>query len=410
MPGQQALTLNAQTITATNAGNQWGSSLSIVAGKAVTLSAGSNGTTANNLVLGTVTANAGGRIDAGVLTLGGATTVSGGTLELVGSAPAMLAQPGDALAGKLATNLLVAYAADVVAQNAGSTITVAPGATLQVTASGGGSVNLAQPGNAFLGNLAVISGTADQAWSANPTPGTFGGNTFTYAMQSLANIAGGTVNVGGAGIVADVVAITANTLATVGPTAAIVARLPFDSNVGTTASLPALTLGLTPTSFTLPLPFGQTGTGNGIRVNIGNQALGGRTLGLNAGYMTVLPRGGAQGGTAVLLEGPAVGSGNGYQFFYDGAGQQAQIPVSYNGLLPTTPQAESSISATVAVSESARRERFEEAVRTENVATRLRSGVIAEVGPAPSATRGSSGTRLPAACVPASSALSCAQP
>jgi len=85
-----------------------------------------------------------------------------------------------------------------------------------------------------------------------------------------------------------------------------------------------------------------------------------------------------------------------------------EIPVFYNGVSPSTPQLSGSISAIVSVSESARRERFEEAVRTENVAVRLRAGVIAEVGPGRPATQGSDGARPPESCAPLAGALNCA--
>ena len=142
---------------------------------------------------------------------------------------------------------------------------------------------------------------------------------------------------------------------------------------------------------------------------MGSKAWGNRVLPLDAGYVIVLPRGGARGATAVLLSGPAVNL-SGYRFFFDGAGNQSEIPVFYNGVLPTTPQVESSISATVAVSESARKDRFDESVRTENVTVRLRTGVIAEVGPAPSATKGTQGVRPPPSCTPLADALVCANP
>ena len=92
-----------------------------------------------------------------------------------------------------------------------------------------------------------------------------------------------------------------------------------------------------------------------------------------------------------------------YGFFFDGAGQQSEIPVFYNGVSAVTPQVQGSISSTVSVSESARKERFEEAVRTENVALRMRAGVIAEVGPGTPATAstGALGVRPPPGCAPA---------
>ncbi|MDP2005402.1 MAG: hypothetical protein Q8K45_06970, partial [Rubrivivax sp.] len=209
--------------------------------------------------------------------------------------------------------------------------------------------------------------------------------------------------------VADVVNLRADRVATLGSDATLVARLPFDSAAGTVTSLPGLTLELSPEAYNLSFPFGAPGADGGLRVNVGSRAYGNRTLPLDAGYVAVLPRDGARGTTAVLLLGPTVNPAGGYRFFFDGAGKQSEIPVFYNGVLPTTPQVENSLSAAVAVSESARKERFDEAVRTENVAVRLRSGVIAEVGPAPSATQGTEGLRVPASCPPQGSTLGCAK-
>jgi hypothetical protein len=204
-----------------------------------------------------------------------------------------------------------------------------------------------------------------------------------------------------------VVSVHADRLSTLG-NAEIVARLPFDATAGTASSLPALTLELTPEAYNLGFAFGAPGADAGLRVNVGSRAYGERTLPLDAGYVNVLPRDGARGATVVLLTGPVVNPAGGYRFFFDGAGSQTQIPVFYNGVLPTTPQVENSISATVSVSEGARKQRFDEAVRTENVAVRLRAGVIAEVGPAPSATQGSDGLRVPPSCLPATGSLRCA--
>jgi hypothetical protein len=264
-------------------------------------------------------------------------------------------------------------------------------------------VRLLASGNEFLGALSVTSGAAGSAWTERPTPGSFAGPTQNYALQGHVRIAGSSIAVGGSGIEADLVSVSADRLTTTGD-ARIVARLPFDNTVGTAVSLPALTLELTPAAFGITYPYGQPGTE--IRVDIGSRAFGNRTLPLDAGYVAVLPRGGASGSTAVLLNGPQVALG-GYRFFFDGAGRQGEIPVFYNGRLPVTPAVENSISATVSVSESARRQRFEEAVRTENVALRLRAGVIAEVGPGRSATTGSQGLRLPTICPPAGASLGC---
>ena len=234
------------------------------------------------------------------------------------------------------------------------------------------------------------------------------GPPLPYALQGRVKVAGATVNVGGAGIEADVVYMLADRLATVGTTSRIIARLPYDNTVGTETSLPGLLLELTQASFLDAAPYGVKGGGE-IRIDVGSRSLGNRVLPLDAGYVTVLPRGGAKGSTSVLLTGPQV-SGSGYRFFFDGAGVQTEVPVFYNGLLPVTPQVENSISATVSVSEGARKERFEEAIRTENVAVRLRSGVIAEVGPGRPATQGGEGIRGPQSCPPATNALSCEAP
>ncbi len=394
------ITLAGQRIDAVNAGNRYGGAVSLTAGDRITLDSGLDADGPRALTLGTVTAAAGGRIDSGRLTLAAGLAVNGGTLELVSAAATGAVAPDAELTGKLAAGLPIAYAADAVLQGEASTITVAVGAGLSVTTRNNGSVQLLRADNRYDGLLSVVAGTAGTAWSSNSIALSFGGApAAAYAVQSRVRVAGSTVNVGGAGIVADVVDLRADRLATVGDSASIVARLPFDAAVGTATSLPALTLRLTPQSFTLPFPFGQTGAEGGLRVDVGSRAYGGRTLPLDAGYVTVLPRGGAQGSTAVLLRGPAVSSA-GYRFFFDGAGIQGEIPVFYNGVLPNTPQVENSISATVAVSEAARKNAFDEAVRTENVAVRLRAGVIAEVGPAPSATQGTEGIRLPLTCPP----------
>ncbi len=405
------LTLKSgQRIDAVNAGNRFGGTLSLDAGGAMTVSAGTDANGARALTLGTLNAAAGGRIDGGALTLTAATRVNGGTLELASAAERSGQAPAADLTGRQATGLPIAFAADGVSQNAGSVVNVATGATLAVTAAKGASVQLLQPGNVFLGQLSVVTGTAGTAWAPNTSSLSFGGATQNYAVQSRIQVDGSTINVGGAGLVADVISLKADRLATVGATATIVARLPFDATAGTAVSLPALTLELTPEAFNQAFPFGNAGAANGLRVDVGSKAYGGRALALDAGYVTVLPRGGAKGSTAVLLSGPVVNPAGGYRFFFAGAGKQGEIPVFYNGVLPTTPQVENSISATVAVSEAARKERFEEAVRTENVAVRLRSGVIAEVGPAPSATQGSDGIRVPLTCPPNAGLLTCAAP
>ena len=405
------LQLSGERIEAVNAGNRLGGALALDARGAVALAAGAElGGAARDLVLGNVRVADGGRIEAGRLTLGSETTVGGGTLQLVATAQPGGIAPDATLAGRQATALPIAWAEDTVLADVGSRIGVAAGAALDIVASGGGAVRLLDAGNNFAGSLSVVSGAPDTPWSVNATALAFGGGAAqNVALQSRVQVHGLTVNVGGVGIVADVVNIRADRLATASPGATLVARLPYDSAAGTASQLPGLTLELTPEAYNQSFPFGAPGADGGLRVNVGSRAYGNRTLPLDAGYVTVLPRDGARGTTAVLLLGPTVNPAGGYRFFFDGAGRQSEIPVFYNGVLPTTPQVENSLSAAVAVSEGARKERFDEAVRTENVAVRLRAGVIAEVGPAPSATQGTEGLRVPTTCPPLGTTLGCAK-
>ena len=102
-----------------------------------------------------------------------------------------------------------------------------------------------------------------------------------------------------------------------------------------------------------------------VRIDVGSTSFGNRTeLPINGGYVSLQPtvRLGGMGRTTVFLQGPATATG--YSFFYDGARRQGTIPVFYNGESAVPPQVSGSISATLAVSEGARKERFDEAVRT----------------------------------------------
>ena len=397
------LTLAGSVIDASRSSNQFGSvPLGLSGGQALLASTGT-------LVLGDVTLAGGGRIEAGRLQLDGRLQLGGGALQLVATAA-----PEDAKATLLGTAQVpvagqpLALAEATVQQGAGSAITVAEGASLQVTASGGGSVLLTRDANSFRGALAVLSGSAyDTAWAPNVRG--------AQAVQSQVSVAGSVVNVGGAGLEADLVHVRADQLATSG-SAALVARLPFDEIVlGRALSAPGLTLELAPGAFGVPGSFGAI-NGQAIQVAVGSTATGARTVGPNAGYVTVLPKGGAQGATAVVLVGPKVGSvpasgGAPYRFFHDGASRPTEIPVVYNGVLPLTPAATGALSSINGDAEDARRARFQDTVRTENVTVRLRAGVIAEVGPGRASTQGSEGARPPELCDPADKpALSCKPP
>ena len=352
-----------------------------------------------DLVLGDVQLAGDSQITAGRIVLDGAFDLAAGTLLMTADAapdPELAEQVGTVKAPE--TFKFLAWSEDTVAQRDGSAIQVAEGARLQIVASGGGSVNLMQDANQFSGSLSVLSGSAPgTAWS----PVSVAGLTPVSRVQ----VAGDTVRVGDTGIEADTVHIRANTLTTLDE-AALVARMPFDNIVlGTSQSAPSMVLELAPNAFDTSFPFGRA---NGaLQVVVGARATGDRSSGPDGGFLMVLPKGGARGSTAVFLSGPLVGSGSGYTFFHDGSGQQSEIPVFYNGNLPKSPQVAGSLSAVAAVSESARRDRFEEAVRTENVTVRLRSGVIAEVGPGRPATVGAEGAATPPVCEPQTNALAC---
>ena len=421
-----SLTLTGQRILAVNDGNRWGSgNLSLDAAGVLTLRSGLQdpaGTSGlrDDLKLGAVRASAGGAIDAGVITLDGHMAVNGSTLTLTSLAPAAHTTPGsDPLAPDLVgkrspADRQITFAADVVVQTANSIITVADGAQLAVVASQtgaltgvpsqGGSVKLLSAGNLFAGGLVARSGDAQSPWAAKLVTDSAGGASQQYSLQSQVRVAGTTVNLGGTGIEADVVAVAADRLATPGD-AKIVARLPFDNLTGSVSSVPGLTLTLNAPAFSLDFPFGVVS--QPIAIDVGSKAWGPRTvLPVDGGYVTVLPAVGINGRTAIFLKGPAVAGT--YGFFYGGAGLQTAVPLFYNGVSAVTPQVSGSISATVSVSESARRERFEEAVRTENVAGRMRAGVIAEVGPGRPATVSTEGSLPPPGCAPAAGLLACA--
>jgi autotransporter-associated beta strand protein len=394
------LTLSGTLVEASRSVNQFaGTPLGLNGGQALV-------TVKERLQLGDVSLSNGGRIEAEQLALNGKVQLTAGSLALLAKAA-----PDDAkatphgIAQVPVAGQPLAFAEATVQQGAGSSITLAEGARLDVQATGGGSVLLAQDANSFKGQLSVLSGAAfDTAWAPNVKG--------AHAVQSLVHVAGQQVAVGGAGIEADLVHLRADQLATTGD-ARLVARLPFDEIVlGKALSAPGMTLELAPGAFGTPGSFGSL-NGQPIRIAVGSTATGARTTGPNAGYLTVLPKAGAQGATAIVLAGPDVGSqpaggGPAYRFFHDGASQATEIPVVYNGVLPLTPAASGALSSINGDAEDARRARFQETVRTENVTVRLRSGVIAEVGPGRPSTQGSEGARPPELCDPAEKpVLSC---
>ena len=394
--------LSAANLTATATNSQIGAQPLSITATSATLASG------QALTLGAVSLAQGGKITAPTLELSGKLDVAGGSLTLTATAPVDPTQARPVASGLIPnTTAKVAIAAPTVTQDAGSAITVNTGAQLNVVTASG-SVDLTQSSNQFNGGLAVLSGsTYDSAW----LPNVHGTGAAAMGVQSAVNIAGDTVVIAGGGVEADIINITANTLSTQGG-AQITARLPFDNvTQGTSLSVPALTLTLGADAFKNLTSFGggSGGSSQPINVAIGSMTTGSRTSGFNDGYMTVLPKDGANGQTQIRLVGPAAGIGTpAYRFLYDGASVQSDIPVFYNGVLPQTPQVAGAVAAVAATAEQERRKRFEETVRTENVTARLRSGVIAEVGPGRPATVGTEGAAPPPQCESAAgSPLAC---
>ena len=432
------ITLSApgHLIDARNDGNDWGSQPLSIQAKQLLLSAGKNNGVYRDLVLGQVVLGAAVAAQAGAtaaaLTPAAATdpnsadsSVDAGHLSLGRVGLAATANPQlDGLlrlfSGKLTLRAQATptYAAldepnafdpqksrplfvaeNLIQQSAASSIQSSAGSLLTLHSVLDGSIDLGQVGNRFDGGVAALSG-ADRgaAWSAKAVPG-----NDKAAGQSRINLSGASVVVGGLGLEADLVRIQAGALSTDGAST-ITARLWYNDEFGTAKSTPGLRLTLLDGAFGDRASFGSGQ--DGIATSVGAIAEGSVRLGLQAGFVQLRPKGGARGATAVFLTGPKIGA-SGYKFFHDGAGEQGEVPLFYNGVLPATPQLSGSLSAVASVSETARKERFEEAVRTENVAGRVRTGVIAEVGPGSSATEGSQGLKVPENCVPTKGHMDC---
>ncbi|MFG6464905.1 filamentous hemagglutinin N-terminal domain-containing protein [Roseateles sp. DXS20W] len=349
-----------------------------------------------------------GKVSVPVFSLGGDIKVNQGALTLAVNKPAAVDdgllstyQQSIGIAKEVvlkdALGKQIRVLADVIVQTSGSLAVAAQG-RLNLVADAGGSASLMQAGNQFVGGLSAKLASVPAA-SASDAP-----------ARSLLRVTGKQVNVAGAGVEADMAFFNADALGTTDP-AVIKSRLSYSNTLGTNIQLPALAISIGPTAFDGGgAPFGQ------VAVDIGRGDAAGTTAGINSGYITVLPKvGGDPTGTAalirnkavILLTGPETGSA-GYLFFYDGAGKESAILVKYNGYAPSSPQADGALSSIASVSEAARRDRFEEAVRTENVASRLRGGVITEVGPGRPATEGSAGTQPPRSCAPVGAQLGCA--
>jgi len=335
--------------------------------------------TAGDLDLGLVNLSQGGQISTdGVLTLSDSLTLGGGTLVLAAGAgpgaglnfadPELAARPG------LVTGNRVVREAAAAIRQTGGLVTTAAGSTLDLQAVNRGSILVDHTSNEIGGDLKAVSGPAGD----NDTSRFAGSGTLPLSFVRVnAN------QIRAAGIEADVVKLTANTLST-NPGTRIRARLPYINAQGIESSVAALTLVLKQPN--VINQFGTPAPSSWIQVDVGNS---------QGGFLTVRPKGAGAGSSAVYL-----GGSDGNVPFYDGTSKASEIQVYFNGRVPSTPQEVGALSAVTAVIEESRRARFDEAVRTENVSSRLRTGVIAEVGAGRPATEGSESIRMPATCTP----------
>ncbi|RZI83371.1 MAG: hypothetical protein EOP38_12825, partial [Rubrivivax sp.] len=316
--------------------------------------------------------------------LEGAVSLTGGTLTLTADhvpAPVAIGDPDFPRTYNF-DGPTIGRGSAAIAQT-GGTVTTAAGTTLSLKAPGRGSILLDKPDNQIEGQIVAVSGPSGDTNQARFRS--------TNELGKLSFVRINSTQINSAGIEGDVVKLSANSMTT--PTGVVRARLPYNNLQGTLTSLPALT-------FVLKQPgnvnqFGLPGNpANWLQVSVGNGT---------GGYLTIRPQNHGLSATAVWLAGAEPPTP-----FYDGAGKLTQIPVYYNGKAPSTPQAEGALSAVTTVIEDARRARFDEAVRTENVSSRLRTGVIAEVGAGRPATEGGDSIRLPESCAPQAGTLACA--
>jgi filamentous hemagglutinin family protein len=379
------LVLTGGAITATQASNSFAGTVSASADSLQLHSS-------TDLLLGTVTLANGGAVDTdGVLHLTGALTLNGGTLVLTANAtPTAVDLTDPALQGKPFNYGFVPIkeASATVVEDTGATLISSAGSLLAIRSPNGGTLQLDQPGNALLGNISAVSGKLDDndlSRFTNASTLTLG---FIRIASSEIHVAGappsdGDQTVLAAGLEGDVIKLTANVLTT-GTDGLIRARLPFNNVQGAQSSIPGVTFVMTPTALATGGGFGTSAADTAIRIQVG---------GPEGGFVTADPKG-VGGDNAVIF----LGGNADIRPFYDENGKLTEIRIFYNGDAPRTPQEAGALAAVIALIEEARHARFEEAVRTENVSARLRSGVIAEVGAGRPATVGRESIRLPETC------------
>jgi len=348
---------------------------------------------------GAVTAHAGGTINAsGKVLLNNDLTLTNGTLSITaGATPNATLRPGIFTAQGAQIRIFEG----VVTQGGGRIVTGAT-STLVVNATNNGSIYLTGD-NDIRGGISAVSGTSGEVGDARFL-GTAPISVSEISLKSTeVNVAGkpdGAIPgpAGSAkGLEGDSITLETSKISTQQFDGTIRGRMPFDKTLQiVAASLPSLALKI-PTSALggggSPLYVGGSTEAAWIRTRLGSDALG--------GIVTVVPTGVGQDKAIVFLGGddPAP--------VYPGSGKPTEIRVFYNGLATATPEEEAALTSVLSIIEDQRKARFEETVRTENVSSRLRAGVIAEVGAGRPATEGSESIQMPPSCTPAAGAMTC---
>ena len=304
----------------------------------------------------------------------------------------LLPQGRDVFSGKIALdptgNNSVLNFSDAAILQVNGVLTTRDGGLLSLQSTSGSTISLVRA-NQIRGLLEIQSGGVNVPYAYDENKG--------LGLASVSNSVD--LRLGGRGIEADVVSVSAPRLGTTGE-AQIRARLPYDDvRFGVNRSYPALVLAIGgQTSNGLNIQnsgFVSDGTQRftGIKVNIGNDPVNARN-----GFATVLPFEGAAlvPGVVVFLEGPQTGAN--YSFFYDGAGSPLRVPISYNGVIPLGTSANNALTQVTSLASFASNRQRENVVQTENVTLRLRSGAVFEAGPGRPATSGTGSIKLPQEC------------
>jgi hypothetical protein len=338
------------------------------------------------------------------------------------------------------TQSTIRVAGAAIRQSSGS-VQLRGGVNLNLVANGAGSGSIAGPASIVMnasdnkfsqGSITAVAG-ANAVGAPTPTSKTGGayqvsvvtinggaepiniGNAGTVTLASYSSSGAGLSQ--GVGVYADWVRLSGNSVKT--GSNFIIANYGVNMLYGSMQSqAPGLVLnlksGATPGSFGSATGGPQSsGIGNGLYAAIGYNAAQSELQ--SNGYVLIVPNTYSDSfsdglaslrslGAYVALNGP-VELKNSYAVFAPGL--EVTVPVYYNGQTPVQSFLVESLASIVALQEKVRRDKYEEAVSTENVARDLRDRVIVEVGLGRSATIGYEGIKRPSVCVPGEKSMQC---